>query len=212
MKKMASSDSDESEKSKFAKNLFLVVLIGLFLMILPVNFVSAGVGIVLERESLLVDEGEKACLVYGVYNPWPEESIVSIELSEQLKGIIVQQESETKIIPANTASANAIPVNFCFMAPKIYSEDCLVGNYLCKQDCKEEQKTYSGEVLVKSVSSKANVTGGSTTAMAVSAPLSIKVKCSAHSRNFTLVYIIIAVIASIGIAVILFKKYRKSSQ
>lgn len=184
-----------------------IIILALFLM----QSVSAGVGIKWEQESFLVNEGAKTCLTYSVYNPWPEDSNVQIELPENLKSVLISQEAEIKLVPANTASTNAIPIKFCFKVPEVYAKECLIGGFLCKQECKEEQKVYSGEVSVKSVPGNTEITGsgGSATQMSVSAPLKLKIICNPHPTDFSLAYIILAIIAAIVIAVILSRKYRK---
>lgn len=171
---------------------------------------SAGVGIKWSQESFSVDEGQKTCLVYSVYNPWPEDSYVAISLPESLKNVLVSQEAETKLVPANTPSSAAVPINFCFKAPQVYVKECLVGSFICKQECNEAQKTYEGEVSVNSVPSQTQISGsgGSSTQMSVSAPLKIIVKCNAYGYDFTLVYLAIAIICAIFIAIILYRKYR----
>jgi len=192
------------KKSNFAAFFALVCTL------LLVSFISAGVGIKWDRESALINEGEKTCLTYSVYNPWPEETYVTIESSEELDDILISQEAETKLIPANTASSQAIPIQFCFKTPQVYERDCWVGNLICEQKCEEEQKIYGGEVLVKSVASPNQIggVGGSATTMSVSAPLNIKVRCNAHSRNFTLIYAILAVASAAAIGIMLYNKYK----
>jgi hypothetical protein len=189
----------------------IILLAVLFSCMLSVNLVTAGVGIKWDKESLLVNEGDKSCMTYSVYNPWPEDSYAMIELSKELQGVLTLQEAETKFIPANTKSTDAIPVKFCFEIPQVYQEDCLVSNYVCKQDCTEEQKVYLGEVVVKSTAPPKEIgdTGGSTTSMSVSAPLTLKIRCNAHARDFTLVYSVLAVIALIVILALIYRKYRK---
>ena len=184
-------------------------LILLVMVIMLSSFVLAGVGIKWGQESALINERGKTCMTYQVYNPWPEDTFVTIELSDELNEILTLQEVETKLVPADTASSEAIPIEFCFKVPRVYERDCwLFGSLICKQDCNEEQKIYSGEVSVKSVPSEING-GGSATQMAVSAPLNIKIKCNAHPRNFSLIYIIITLISLTIIGLILYKKYRK---
>ena len=180
-------------------------------VLLLTSFISAGVGIKWDRESSLVNEGEKTCLTYSVYNPWPEQTYATIESSEELKGILISQESETKLIPANTASSQAIPIQFCFKTPEVYERDCWLGNLICEQKCGEEQKVYAGEVIVKSVAPPNQIggMGGSATTMSVSAPLNIKVRCNAHSRNFTLIYVLLIMISSTAIGLMLYNKYKK---
>lgn len=188
----------------------LVLIILLF-----ANFVFAGVGIKWERESALINENEKTCLIYSVYNPWPEETNVKIEVSDEsgeLNKILIEQESEEKLIPAYTSSQEAIPIKFCFKTSQVYERDCWISDkFICKQECNEERVEYRGEVLVKSVpkSSEIGGTGGSATTMAVSAPLSIKIKCNAHPRNFTIIYILVILISAIVLGKVLYKKYRK---
>ena len=192
-------------KEVMVKKIILLVVIVIMLS----SFISAGVGIKWGQESALVNEREKTCLSYDVYNPWPDDTYVTIELSEELKEILIMQEAETKLVPKNTASTESIPIEFCFKSPTVYERDCWLANTLiCKQDCNEEQKVYSGEVVVKSVASEIEG-GGSATTMAVSAPLNIKIKCNACPRNFTLIYVTVIIISLITIGLILQKKYKK---
>ena len=46
------------------------------------------------------------------------------------------------------------------------------------------------------------------TTMAVSAPLNIKVRCVPHSRNYTLIYVLVALISLLIIVILLVRKYR----
>jgi len=173
----------------------------------------AGVGIKWGQESRLVDEGERACLTYNIYNPWPEESFAEIKLSEELEEVLVFQESEKKFIPANTPSEEAIPLEFCFEVPFVYEEqkDCLIGNFVCEQKCEGEQKIYDGEVIVTEVPSSEG--GGSAASAAVSAPLTLKIKCNPQARDYTIIYILIAVIVIIILLIVwLIIKRRRSKK
>lgn len=178
------------------------------------NMVSAGVGLKWDREAKIVSENERTCFSYAVYNPWPKDSYAKIDVSEELQKILQFQESEEKLIPADTSSDEAIPVEFCFEVPRVYKEgrDCWIGDkFLCAQECGAEQKMFSGEVLVTETGGPATGggSGGSTTAVSVSAPLKIRVKCNAHSREFTIVYATLAIIFALIIIRVLVKKYRK---
>ncbi len=186
-------------------------ILSLLIIIMLISFVSAGVGIKWDQESALVNEGEKTCLTYSIYNPWPENTYVVIEPSEEFKDILLLQDVKSKLIPADTKSTSAIPVEFCFKIPEIYEKDCWIGNIACKQECKEEQKEYSGKIIVKSVPPPTEIggSGGSATTMSVSAPLRIKIRCSAHSRDFTIIYLMSAIISLLVIGFILYKKYRR---
>jgi hypothetical protein len=188
------------------------LIFGISIVILLLPLISAGVGIKWSQESLLVKEGERGCLSYSVYNPWPEETWVKIELSDKLKDLLVEQEAETKFVPANTPSSAAIPVKFCFKVPKVYGEDCwIMGQFICSENYQGELKSYSGEVTVKSVPSPMKVSGagGSATAMAVSAPLAIKINPDNHARDFTMLFVLIAIISVIIITILLYRRYRK---
>jgi hypothetical protein len=183
----------------------------LFGILIFSSFVSAGIGIKWSEESALVKEGGKACLTYSVYNPWDEETYATIGLSGELSQIMTMQESEAKVIPAQTSSSQAIPVSFCFQVPRIYKQDCMVGSFICKQECKEERQVYSGEVLVSTLPNPNQITGtgGSSTQMSVSAPIRVRVECTPHSRDYTLVYILLAAVSGVVVFIVLFRRYRK---
>jgi hypothetical protein len=203
-----------NKKEKMVKNvrgMFIVVAFVLF----QISLISAGVGIKWDKESALINEGERTCLTYNVYNPWPEEEYITIELSDdsgELNSILTDQEAEEKLVPSNTPSEASIPIKFCFKAPQVYERDCWIGDsVICKQECKEEQKIYEGEVAAVSIPGlEGNVgSGGSASAMSVSAPLRIRINCNAHDRDYSLIYILLAVISLIVIGWTLFNKYRK---
>ncbi|MCX6746678.1 MAG: hypothetical protein NTU63_00915 [Candidatus Pacearchaeota archaeon] len=188
---------------------FIFILICIFVF---VSLISAGVGIKWSKESVLVNEGERTCLSYSVYNPWPEDTYVSIEPSDEIKIILTMQDAKIKLIPADTSSSEAIPVEFCFKVPNVYEKDCwLAGKFICEQRCEEEQKVYSGDVIVQSIApeNQASGVGGSTTTMSVSAPLNIRIRCNAYSRDFALIYVLLAMISVLAISIILYKKYRE---
>jgi hypothetical protein len=175
---------------------YLLLAISLVFML---SFVSAGVGISWDKESALIPEKTKTCLTYKVYNPWDKDVYAKIELSDALQEIVSSYENEVKFIPKETSSAMAIPVNFCFKTSKIYKRNCWIGNrFICKQECTEDMKVYSGEVEVIEISEaafEASGAGGSATQMSISAPLKIRVQCIAHDRDYSLIYIVIALIS-----------------
>lgn len=187
---------------------FLLVFAILFLS----SAVSAGIGIKWDKESALVEEGGRACLTYGVYNPWPSESYVTIGLDGDLNQVLVMQEADSKLIPAETSSNESIPLEFCFKVPHVYERDCSVGSFICELACPDELQTYDGNVVISSIPNPLQVTdgaGSSSTVMSVSAPLRIRVSCESHPRDYTLAYIIVAIISALVIFWILFSKYRK---
>jgi len=173
--------------------------------------VSAGIGLKWEQESALIPEDSNVCLTYGVYNPWPSDSYVQIGLSDSLQEIVDSTDVKVESIPKYTFSNSSIPIKFCFKTPSVYNQDCLVfGKFLCKQECSEEMKIYSGEVEVFEVNEATVLSGGSggsATSMSISAPLRVKVKCIAHSRNYSLVYALVGIIA---LLVLLWKIYKKN--
>jgi len=195
-------------KMKIKRGDTMKIFLGLIVFIMLFSFVSAGVGIKWTEESVLIDEGKEACLTYYVYNPWDEDSTALISLSENLLGVLTMQETETKFVPAQTSSNEALPIKFCFKSPKVYPRNCLIGDELiCEQQCNAEQKVYTGEVLISSV--PGDSTGGSSTRMVVSAPLRIRVKCVPHGRDYTLVFLVLAIMSLIAIILLLKRKYGK---
>lgn len=190
----------------------ILIILCMFLLVFPL--VSAGVGISWNKETSLVPENTKTCLTYNVYNPWPDDSYVEIELSDNLLGIANDVESEVKFVPKNTPSSQAIPVEFCFKTPRIYEEDCLLFDKLiCKQDCLEDMKIYSGEVVVLESNDyiSSGGSGGSATAISVSAPLKVKVQCVAHKRNYSIIYIFVIAVAGILLAINLLRRKKKKN-
>jgi len=198
-------------KNKEVKNWnFLLGLILSIVILLPLC--SAGVGISWSKESSLVRENTKTCLTYKVYNPWPDDSYAQIKLSDELMQIMTSRGSETEFIPHDTSSSMAIPVEFCFKTPKVYEKNCwLFGELICKKECKEEMKIFDGEVEVIEVDSPETVegSGGSATKMSVSAPIRVKVQCIAHSRDYSVIYIAVILIAGILLTINLTRKRNK---
>jgi len=194
-----------------AKKNFVAIFGMLFLVLAMASMVSAGVGLKWSQESVLVNEGQKACLTYSVYNPWPDTSYVQIGVSAELTPVLSSQESEQKSVPANTPSSQAIPIKFCFQVPYVYKRDCLVGDYICAQSCSEPQKIYAGDVVVETIPSPLTVqgTGGSATSMSISAPLNVKIQCNPHGKDFTPIYVLLALISLTIVLILIIRKYRK---
>ena len=187
-------------------NLFVFLLLGIFMF----QIVSAGVGIKWNQESALVPEDSNVCLTYGVYNPWPTDSYVKIQLSDSLQPVVKSQDVKVDVVSKYTYSNSSVPVKFCFQTPSVYTEDCsLFGKFLCKQDCLEPMKVYKGEVQVSEVTEaqvQSGGSGGSSTQMSISAPLALKVQCIKHARNYSLIYILVGLIA---LAILLWRIYKK---
>ncbi len=193
----------------------LAVLFVLVLSVVPI--VSAGVGLKWSQETALVPEHSNVCLTYGVYNPWPTTSYIKIQLSDSLKNITTSTTSnQVDKIPAYTYSNSTIPVKFCFETPTVYKENCLLfGALLCSQNCSQPMKEYSGQVEVHEVSSSnlsSGGSGGSATAMSVSAPLKVKVQCIAHGTDYSIVYLVVGIIALIILLWKISKRKKKGSK
>ncbi|PJE81317.1 hypothetical protein COU58_03125 [Candidatus Pacearchaeota archaeon CG10_big_fil_rev_8_21_14_0_10_32_42] len=190
---------------------FLFLTLVLVLTVVPLY--SAGVGLRWEQETALVPENSDVCLTYGVYNPWPKDSYVKVQLSESLQEIIISSDNKVDSIPRSTFSNSSIPVRFCFKTPSIYKKDCLLlDSLLCSQSCEEEMKIYEGRVEVVEVSEsqlKEGGSGGSATTMTVSAPLRVKVQCIPYSTDYSLVYIVVGAIALIILAWRIYKRKSK---
>jgi hypothetical protein len=190
-----------------------VILSFALLLLVSMSFVSAGVGISWDKESTLVPEKTKTCLTYKVYNPWPKDVYARVQLSNELQPIVKTQDSEIKFIPKETSSQEAMPVNFCFKTPNIYERDCLIGDSLiCKQECNEPLHDYAGTVEVIEISEasfEAGGTGGSTTQMSVSAPLKVRVQCIKSDRNWSVVYLLVALVAGVWLVLNIVKSRKK---
>ncbi|MDA3836766.1 MAG: hypothetical protein PF542_04035 [Nanoarchaeota archaeon] len=179
------------------------VIAFVFILCLIFPLVSAGVSVKWGQESILVPEKTKDCLTYEVYNPFPEDAYNQVKVSEELTEFLVSSEAEVKFIPKNTPSTESLSIEFCFKTPKVYEEDCLIGNsLLCKQECGVDMVQYSGEVeVIELTETEASEASGSETRMSVSAPLNVKVQCVPHKTNYSAVYVLIALIAGILLVV-----------
>jgi len=185
------------------------------LIILLISFISAGIGIVSNAASLTVKENEESCITsIGAYNPFTTDSGVTISVSDELKGILIQKSVDTRLIPAGTGHDNAIPLKFCFKVPEVYHRDyAIAGRFIDKLDCTEGQKVYSGEVILESATTGDASSGmGSATKMAVSTPLNVRVACNPYGWNYSLVYTLAIFLSVSVIALILLRKYRKPKE
>ncbi len=191
------------------------VIVALVLLVFSVSpMVSAGIGLGRTGESALVQEGEEVCLsYYSVYNPWDDETYVKVKVSDELQEILTLQDTEAILLPPHTSSEESIPMKFCFKVPdNVYEKDCAVGPFLCEMTCDEETKVYGGEVIVHGVPAPAAVGeggAGSTTQASAAAPLRIRVQCVPYPRDFTLLWVLVAVIAALGLAIVLIQRSRK---
>lgn len=191
---------------------YISLVMALFLIAPIVS--AGGVGIKWSQESTLVPEKTKTCLTYNLYNPFEGDAYAQIKLSDELMGIVSSWESDTQFIPEFTSSDDAIPVTFCFKTPVVYEKDCLIGDsLLCKQECNEGMKSFSGEVEVISVSNEAQLEqGGSATQLSASAPLNVRVRCIEHSRNYSPIYLLVAAIALVLLIISFYKSKKEEGE
>lgn len=199
------------------------ILPSIVLLLLMTSLVSAGVGLRWEEQSRQIYAGERTCMTYSVYNPFDSDEYVAISVSEELETVLDLQELEGTLIPAQTSSSEAVPVEFCFTTPEdVYPRDCWVGsgedgsfNLFCKTLCEgQEQKAFEGEVVVSSVPAPQEVSGagGSATAMAVSAPLNLRVQCRESPRNLMPIYLVLVVVALVGLYVTVHNRKPKAER
>jgi hypothetical protein len=197
-----------------------VITAGLLIIVLSFLFLFQGVdarkgpGIKWGTEREIIGQGQTYCISYGLYNPWDEDVYALLGVSDELKPIISSQTSDAKLIKANTASSDDVPVKLCFkIADNIYKEDCLIGQVICEQKCEESSKIYSGKILVMEKSEgSSGGTAGSTTALGVSVPLTLEIRCEKHSRDWTIVYVTIIAIVAILIVLILFRRHKRKNK
>lgn len=185
-----------------------ILTITLVLILIAPAIVDAkkGVGIVWDTETEIVAEDSVHCVQYGIYNPWDEDVNAILDVSDELKDVIANIDTEPKFISAETYHEEAIPVEFCFKVANIYEDDCLLGNVMCKQVCEQEETTYSGKILVKEEPQESSQETGSSTSFGVSVPLNLKVKCTETGRDWTFAYLLIIVAVLILIAILLYKR------
>ncbi|MBI3623717.1 hypothetical protein HY212_06600 [Candidatus Pacearchaeota archaeon] len=191
------------------KMIFIVVFV---VGMLSMSMLSAGIGIVSYEGSVMPLEGQEACLIVGAYNPYETGTNVVVSVSDELKDVLVLQDAETKYLPPHTSSKEAIPLKFCFKVPKVYSRQYMIGHVVSKLDCTDQpMKEYKGQVVLEStsVSDSTGGVGGSATKMSVSQPFIVRVKCNPYGWDYTILYVVVAVLSAGMVGFVLFRRYRK---
>lgn len=195
------------------KLLLFVIMVGLC-----ISLASAGIGIFVKQQSLMLNEGEEGSLSIGVYNPYSTEGNVEVGVSDDLKDVLVMEEAEVKYLPPYTSSQNAIPLSFYFKVPKVYTREYssipLIGRVIDRNLCNEPTKEYAGEVVVKSMPLEKGMsgTGGSATTMEISHPMTVRVACNPYGWDYTIVYSVAAFLSAGIIGLVLFRRYRKPKE
>jgi len=190
------------------RNTIVIITILIALSIMPLASARKGVGIVWMTQTEIVNENSMHCVQYGVYNPWDEDVKIGLSVSDELKGLVNEQKSEVKTVPANTMPDNPVPIEFCFKIKDVYPKECILGT-LCKQTCNNKNVMYEGKVQAVEKSDSEKTGTGSKASIGVSVPLKLKVKCVPGDRDWTALYILLIVIALAVIGAIIYQKVTK---
>ena len=162
----------------------------LILFIIPSAFAVSGAGLKYNFEYVELIEKETHCLNYGIYNPYDSDSLISLTAEGEFEDF--QIESEPTNVPANTNANNELRKDICFKIPKVV-------------DSCEDGKLLKGQVIA----STAPTSEGIGTALAVSAPLEMKVNCNESSFN-VLFFVVPFVLISTLFGIIQIMRYSKN--
>lgn len=162
----------------------------LILFIIPSAFAVSGAGLKYNFEYVELIEKETHCLNYGIYNPYDSDSLISLTAEGEFEDF--QIESEPTNVPANTNANNELRKDICFKIPKVV-------------DSCEDGKLLKGQVIASTVPSSEGIG----TALAVSAPLEMKVNCNESSFN-VLFFVIPFVLISTLFGIIQIMRYSKN--
>ena len=162
----------------------------LILFIIPSAFAVSGAGLKYNFEYVELIEKETHCLNYGIYNPYDSDSLISLTAEGEFEDF--QIESEPTNVPANTNANNELRKDICFKIPKVV-------------DSCEDGKLLKGQVIASTVPSSEGIG----TALAVSAPLEMKVNCNESSFN-VLFFVVPFVLISTLFGIIQIMKYSKN--
>lgn len=162
----------------------------LILFIIPSAFAVSGAGLKYNFEYVELIEKDTHCLNYGIYNPYDSDSLISLTAEGEFEDF--QIESEPTNVPANTNANNELRKDICFKIPKVV-------------DSCEDGKLLKGQVIASTVPSSEGIG----TALAVSAPLEMKVNCNESSFN-VLFFVIPFVLISTLFGIIQIMRYSKN--
>ena len=156
------------------KKLVLILL----LVLIPSAFAANGAGLKYNFEYVELTERSKHCLNYGVYNPYETDSLILLSAEGDFQNY--QLKSEPTSVPANTDANNELRKDICFNIPKVV-------------DSCEDGKTLEGLIVASTVPNSQGIG----TALAVSAPLKMKVNCK--DSNFNVLFFVIPFLFMMGI-------------
>ena len=162
----------------------------LILFIIPSAFAVSGAGLKYNFEYVELIEKETHCLNYGIYNPYDSDSLISLNAEGEFEDF--QIESEPTNVPANTNANNELRKDICFKIPKVV-------------DSCEDGKLLKGQVIASTVPTSEGIG----TALAVSAPLEMKVNCNESSFN-VLFFVVPFVLISTLFGIIQIMRYSKN--
>ena len=162
----------------------------LILFIIPSAFAVSGAGLKYNFEYVELIEKDTHCLNYGIYNPYDSDSLISLTAEGEFEDF--QIESEPTNVPANTNANNELRKDICFKIPKVV-------------DSCEDGKLLKGQVIASTVPTSEGIG----TALAVSAPLEMKVNCNESSFN-VLFFVVPFVLISTLFGIIQIMKYSKN--
>ncbi len=183
-----------------SRKLASIALLMCFVLLPQAAMASKGVGIVWSTQTEAVAENARHCINYGVYNPWDEDVTAVLTVSDTLRPVITGEYSTPTFLAAGTMHDDAKQIQLCFYVPKVYTDDCLVGNMLfCEQTCSEPEVRYDGEVIVMEAAPSGQTGAmGSTTALGVSAPLTLRVTCNEYPRDYTIIIVGVVCVVAVG--------------
>ena len=162
----------------------------LILFIIPSAFAASGAGLKYNSEYVELIEKDTHCLNYGIYNPYDSDSLISLTAEGEFEDF--QIESEPTNVPANTNANNELRKDICFKIPKVV-------------DSCEDGKLLKGQVIASTVPTSEGIG----TALAVSAPLEMKVNCNESSFN-VLFFVVPFVLISTLFGIIQIMRYSKN--
>jgi len=162
----------------------------LILFIIPSAFAVSGAGLKYNFEYVELIEKDTHCLNYGIYNPYDSDSLISLTAEGEFEDF--QIESEPTNVPANTNANNELRKDICFKIPNVV-------------DSCEDGKLLKGQVIASTVPSSEGIG----TALAVSAPLEMKVNCNESSFNI-LFFVVPFVLISTLFGIIQIMRYSKN--
>lgn len=198
------------------------------LLIMPLlTYATVGIGIKWFTDTEYVRENSQKCISYGLYNPFDENVSGYLTAIKELADMY--ETEDPKLISAGVASNKSIGTEICFNIPKVYEEECLIGNmFLCKRKCENgagipiikedtsitgktefKQVIYKGEVMAAYYLDREGGGVGSATGTSFAAPLKLKVRCEAKEINWTPVYLLVLLIIAIFIRMLRRKKNDK---